>query len=106
MYGKLAITAVLCEDLEAMTAFYRDRLGLKVLAEQEGEIVLATGTGGGLILQRQDRRAIELVFTESDVRGAHGSLSDLKPSEIEPQDDGHGFHVLDPEGNSVHFVDH
>ncbi|SFL85455.1 VOC family protein [Streptomyces pini] len=111
MFGKLTVTKIFCADLDAMVAFYRDRLGLAVREEYPGTaVVLDTGHGGELILARGDRpaegdRPISIAFTEVDIPAAREALADLGATGIVPHKTGRRFEVRDPEGNNVIFVD-
>ncbi|WP_306318203.1 MULTISPECIES: VOC family protein [unclassified Streptomyces] len=105
MHGRFALTVIYCADLEPMAAFYRDTLGLKVIAEKEGEYVL-DGNSHALLLQaRPDRptREAETIFIGVDVETAVQDLAALDPVRM-PGEESRGFRVQDPEGNSVCFV--
>lgn len=106
MFAKSSLTIMFCRDLEAMTEFYRDRLGMKTLAQKPGEQVLATEAGDRLILQEADNPRIELAFTHVEVEQARTALADLNPNEMSEHEDGRGFQLRDPEGNAVNFVNH
>ncbi|MEV0444327.1 VOC family protein [Streptomyces spectabilis] len=105
MYGRMGLTVIYCKELQPMVSFYRDALGLTVVAEQEGEFVL-DGGGHALLLQsRPDRptRDAETIFVGADVETAIKELAALGPVRLEGEE-SRGFHVQDPEGNSVCLV--
>ncbi|MFP8887426.1 MULTISPECIES: VOC family protein [Streptomyces] len=104
MYANNSLTVIYCRDLKAMTEFYRDRVGMKTLAEKEGEQVLVTEAGTRLILQQAEKPAVTYAFTHTDIEAAHAALGDLGPGEITRHPDGYEFHMKDPEGNVVEFT--
>jgi len=116
--------AIRCEDLEAMTAFYRDALGLSLLARRDERIVFfALGESFG------GHTAVLALFQAEDGRpetGARSSLHHLAlalpreeqdaavawltacgaPVEVEefPWIGWRGVFTRDPEGNTVELV--
>ncbi|MGI5469147.1 VOC family protein [Streptomyces sp. CA-132043] len=106
MFGKLTVTKLFCDDLDAMVAFYRDRLGLKVLQEYPGTtVVFDTGHGGELIVTNtKGDQPISIAFTEVDIPAAHEALSDLGVTDIAPHKTGQRFEITDPQGNNLIFV--
>ncbi|NLU68535.1 VOC family protein [Streptomyces sp. HNM0574] len=102
MHGRLSLTVYYCEDLEAMASFYRDKLGMKTVAEKEDEVVL-DGNGHGILLQSRATKGAETIFTGVDVDAAYEDLAALNPSRLEGEE-SRGFVVRDPEGNTVCFV--
>ncbi|WP_306318195.1 MULTISPECIES: VOC family protein [unclassified Streptomyces] len=104
MFGKLTVIKVYCQDLDAMTAFYRDRLGLEVREEYPGvSVVFDTGHGGELIVQ-QGAEPTAIAFTQVDIPAAHRALEDLGTTEVFPHKTGERFEAADPEGNRLIFV--
>lgn len=107
MFGELAVTVIECRDLPAMTAFYRDRLGLQVLNQGDDWISFHTGNGGELLLGgKNGDSAMHLGFVGADLPRAREALDDLHPTEIQEHDTGLHFSLTDPEGHSLSFVDH
>ncbi|PRW64220.1 hypothetical protein CEP50_06170 [Actinopolyspora mortivallis] len=88
-----------------MTEFYRDRLGLEVMDEGDNHTVFDTGNGGELVLESHGaERPISIAFTDVDIPSAHRDLGDCEPTELAPHKGGQRFSVLDPEGNTIIFV--
>ncbi|MDK1474571.1 VOC family protein [Streptomyces sp. 549] len=105
MFGNLTVTKMHCKDVEAMTAFYRDRLKMEIIEQSEVHTVFATGNGGELIITSQSAdRPISVAFTDVDIPHAHRALSDAGAGELIPHKDGERFQLEDPEGNTVIFV--
>ncbi|MFI8194229.1 VOC family protein [Streptomyces sp. NPDC085946] len=104
MFGKLTVIKIFCNDLDAMVAFYRDRLGLKIREEYPGAaVVFDTGHDGELIIQKGDQPTA-IAFTEVDIPAAHQAVQDLGPTDIKPHKTGERFEITDPEGNQLIFV--
>ncbi|MEN8655958.1 VOC family protein [Streptomyces sp. 21So2-11] len=107
VFGKLAVTLIECRDLEAMTVFYRDRIGLEILNQGDDWISFHTGSGGELIIGgKNGDSGVHLGFVGADLPRAHAALSDLSPTDLREHDTGRNFTIADPEGNSLSFVDH
>ncbi|PWW60446.1 VOC family protein [Actinokineospora spheciospongiae] len=105
MFGNLTVTVIDCEDVAAMTEFYRDRLGLKVMDQGENHTVFDTGNGGELVVESNGYKApLSVAFTDVDIPAAHTALADLAPTELAAHKGGERFEVLDPEGNRIIFV--
>lgn len=105
MFGKLSVTIIDCADVQRMTRFYRDRLGLKVIDQGENHTVFDTGNEGELVLESHGvERPVSIAFTDADIPRAHRELADEDPTELAPHKGGQRFSVLDPEGNTITFV--
>jgi len=79
--GKLGIIMVGAADVSRSVAFYRDRLGLRVLQQNEGMAFLDAG-GVTLVLSAEMRKTqnqlaetIELVFNVADVNATYQELN-------------------------------
>jgi catechol 2,3-dioxygenase-like lactoylglutathione lyase family enzyme len=118
---KLAIAMVFAKDIERMTAFYRDGLGLVVLpAEcQLGWVVFDTG-GTRFALHAipphiaaeigiaeppmaREEGAIKLIFAAPDVEAACARLT-AAGGLLLPARGGPSRDVLDPEGNVLRLT--
>lgn len=110
MFGKFMVRLVKCDDLEAMTTFYRDKLGLAVTNDHSPEwIAFDDGIGGEFVLGKASpigEATVTLAFTGSpDLAAARQALLDEAPTEIAGHDTGKSFWVQDPDGNYVGFAD-
>ena len=112
---------IFVKDIDRMTAFYRDGLGLRVIPErrQDGWVELDSG-GAALALhvipthiaerleiatppQAREQTPIKLVFGAADVAAARAHLIAHGAVMFQPRDWG-GCDGLDPEGNVFQIV--
>ena len=107
---------VFAKDLERMTAFYRDGLGLRVIPETRQEGWVELDAGGALIAlhaipahiaetievktppEAREDTAIKLVFLTDDVAAARAHLAAHGAVMFDPRSWG-SCDGLDPEGN-------
>jgi len=105
---------VICRDLDAALAFYRDALGL-VEVEREGDAVrLALGPVTLLLLPvataMRDPRAypdeatISFDLVVDDVAGTVVLLEGAGGQRIDVIDEGAGWAVADPDGNVIEVI--
>ncbi|MGW0466473.1 VOC family protein [Streptomyces sp. NPDC003027] len=102
-FGKFAVLAIKTRDLPAMTAFYRDVLGLEPKAAGETFSAFHTGAGGELVLWNDAAGPFVPGFAGADLEAAREALLDAKPTEIEDHPGGKHFYLTDPDGNTIAF---
>lgn len=98
-------------DLEAERAFYRDKWGLKQVAEQDGMVYFATEGHDELFvvrLRRAENRRIDVIAlaadSRADVEALHARVADagcrviFAPRALEGFGGGYGFRFFSPDG--------
>jgi catechol 2,3-dioxygenase-like lactoylglutathione lyase family enzyme len=119
---ELQMTMIFAKDIERMTAFYRDGLGLRALPERSSEGWVVLDAGGALLAlheipsevadgiaitdppRAREETPMKLVFHTSDMDQACARLETIGATLLEPRVSG-ARDVLDPEGNVLQLKD-
>jgi catechol 2,3-dioxygenase-like lactoylglutathione lyase family enzyme len=118
---RLQLAMLFAKDVDRMTAFYRDGLGLAVVPEKSSEGWVVFDAGGALFAlhaippaiarsieitdppQERSDTAIKLVFQADDVEAVCVRLATLGGKPLPPRASG-SRDVLDPEGNVLNLT--
>jgi catechol 2,3-dioxygenase-like lactoylglutathione lyase family enzyme len=96
------------QDLESLTTFYRETLGLRESVHIPGTISIFEVGTTDLFLMPGLRAPVEFDLATDDVVALHARLdaAGVSCTELtENQQSGHrGFELTDPEGNAIHVV--
>jgi predicted enzyme related to lactoylglutathione lyase len=120
---KLQMAMLFAKDMERMTAFYRDGLGLAVLPESSSEGWVVFDAGGALLAlhvippaiasgieitdppEPRSNTPIKLIFQTPDLDAACARLATLGATILPPRRESRSRDVTDPEGNILQLTD-
>ncbi|RDI44412.1 VOC family protein [Nocardia mexicana] len=105
MFGTLSVVTIQVKDLDAMTAFYRDVMQMRVMKSGPTFTSFHTGNGGELVLWKDAPVRMLPNFAGADLEAARVALRDAGVTEILDHPGGKHIFAYDPDGNTIGLSD-